>query len=104
MLPILPPLAELTLQFTLVSVKPFSVAANWKVPPAGTMADVGIMARPKPGEMVRTAVLDVIVVVVVEPVGVCVVIAVMSTSPLFFVDGTDKGAVYTPTSLSVSRK
>jgi hypothetical protein len=100
MLPTLPPFAELTLQFTFVSVKPFSVAANRKEPPAGAVADVGFMASPNPGEMVTTAVLDVIVVVVVEPVGVCVVMAVMSTSPLF-VDGTVKGAVYTPTSLSV---
>jgi hypothetical protein len=100
MLPIFPPFAELTLQVTLEFVTPFRVAANWYVPPAGTMADVGVMARPKTGEIVRTAVLDVIVVVEVEPEAVCVAIAVMSTSPLFVV-GTTEGAVYTPTSLSV---
>ena len=71
------------------------------MPPAGTVAFVGLTVRPKPAPTVTTAALDVtepLVVVVVDED--CWATAVMLTWPTcrppLAVVGTFDGAVYTP--------
>ena len=93
--PIFPPFVELTDHVAFGSRTLFRAAENDWDPPAGTIAVVGVTARPCPTVIVKTAVLDVISVVVdvlvVDVVGFCGVTAVMFTWPLFVV-GTDEGA------------
>jgi hypothetical protein len=70
-------------QVALVSFKPFSNAENCCVAPAGTVAEVGVTAKPEPAPTVTTAELEVTVPVddVPEVVVVCVVTAVTATCP-----------------------
>ena len=95
----LPPVTPLASHVASVGTL-FRSAENWRLPPAGTMAVVGVTAKPSPTVTVTIAVFDVTAPGVEEPDELvdCCATAVMLTwptcSPLpLDVVGTAAGAV-----------
>jgi len=88
--PTFPPFVELTDQVTAEVIVPFKVAVNWCVPPAGTLACVGVTEIPvtPPNEIV--AAFEVTVVLLVPLVEV---LSTMIAVILTLVDGAVCGAV-----------